>query len=217
MPVPRETPFVWTTWLPPLLNGDKHCEWAAWFRAHFAEYDQAPSEFKRADWKLDHTALLKDTRLRLERQGYRVFLEHKFTVRGRSGITLSGKPDIIATREDSNLIVDVKTGKRWDWHDIQVLIYMWAIPVRHPTFRGLTFDGRVLYKGQKRPVRIGSEEVTETFRKRVRELILLVGGNDPPRKTPSPYECRYCPIAASECPERVRCVEEDGNGELADF
>ena len=34
MAVPRETPYIWTTWLPRLLTGENSCEWAVWFKAH---------------------------------------------------------------------------------------------------------------------------------------------------------------------------------------
>ena len=34
MAVPRETPYIWATWLPRLLTGENSCEWAVWFKAH---------------------------------------------------------------------------------------------------------------------------------------------------------------------------------------
>src|SRR5206468_35641 len=40
----RDVPFIWVTWISSLLSGDNHCEWAAWFRAHF-EHEKRPSTF----------------------------------------------------------------------------------------------------------------------------------------------------------------------------
>ena len=33
MAVPREFPYIWTTWLPRLLTDENSCEWAVWFKA----------------------------------------------------------------------------------------------------------------------------------------------------------------------------------------
>ena len=34
MPQRRVHPYIWTTSLPKLLNGECSCEYAAWFKAH---------------------------------------------------------------------------------------------------------------------------------------------------------------------------------------
>ena len=47
MPTPREFPYIWATWLPRLLVGDRSCEWAVWFKAHYQDFERQPSDFRR--------------------------------------------------------------------------------------------------------------------------------------------------------------------------
>ena len=60
MPIPRESPYIWTTWLPKLLTGDNSCEWAVWLKAHYQDWAKMTSDFNQADWLVKHTALLNE-------------------------------------------------------------------------------------------------------------------------------------------------------------
>ena len=75
MPTPRESPYIWATWLPRLLTGENSCEWAVWFRAHYQDWARAPSDFNQAQWLLNHTALLNKRRADWEVGGYSVNTE----------------------------------------------------------------------------------------------------------------------------------------------
>ena len=33
----RDFPYIWATWLPRLLVGDRSCEWAEWWEEHGAD------------------------------------------------------------------------------------------------------------------------------------------------------------------------------------
>jgi hypothetical protein len=208
MAIPRDQPYIWVSWLPKLLEGSQLCEWRAWFRAHHSIFDRVPDTNDLTAWQMGHTALLKNTSEQFAKEGYAITIEeqNKFTLRGRTGIALAGKPDLIGLKQGSNIIVDVKTGKRDESHVIQVLIYMWLVPLVLPQHKGRTFSGLVVYPDQK--IKIASEEVDETFKARTKEIILRIGGNDPCRRVPSARECQYCTIASSECPDRVKFVEK---------
>ena len=41
-PIERSNPFIWVSWLSKLMAGEKQCEWASWFRAHYI-WDKVPS------------------------------------------------------------------------------------------------------------------------------------------------------------------------------
>ena len=112
MPRPRETPYVWATWLAKLLAGENSCEWAASFRAHYQDWAKPPSDFDSTQWMLDHTALVNTERESREKLGYEVFTENQnsFRLRGRSA-TVAGKPDLIAVKGGDAVIIDAKTGK----------------------------------------------------------------------------------------------------------
>ena len=97
MPERRTDPYIWVTWLSKLLVGDTSCEWAAWFKAHFQDFQKVPSDFDTFSWQIDHTDLLSQVRADLEAEGYTVATEQQnlFRLRGSSGITVGGKPDLI--------------------------------------------------------------------------------------------------------------------------
>lgn len=204
----RSSPYVWVTWLPKLLTGESNCEWAAWFRAHHTQYDKVPNSFDFNAWGLDHTALVNATRAKAEESGYAVTTEdqNKFALRGSNDITLGGKPDLIAVKGDSAIVIDAKTGARRDSHAVQVLIYMWAMPLAFPQFRGVRFRGRVAYKDGTR-IQIAAEELDDSFRTRLVDLIRRVGDPEPSRRVPSARECSFCDIPDSECDERVVSAE----------
>ena len=85
MAEPRQSPYVWVTWLTKLLVGEDSCEWASWFKAQHEgwSWDKVPSTFDLAKWTMDHTALLGRVRAELEGNGYAVFEEsqNQFTLR----------------------------------------------------------------------------------------------------------------------------------------
>ena len=98
-----DSPYVWVTWLPRPLSGEGGCQWSAWFRAHhrWDSWQQAPGDFDRVGWQMDHTAALMAAR---ERWG--------------------GRPDLIIRLRDTGALIDVKMGKRHPSHATQVTAYM---------------------------------------------------------------------------------------------
>ena len=96
MAILRQSPYIWATWLPRLLTGDKSCKWAIWFKAHYQDWTKVPSDFNQARWLLDHTALLNEQKVQWETSGYNVYVEkqNSFRLRGQSA-TLVGRPDLI--------------------------------------------------------------------------------------------------------------------------
>ncbi|MFQ5933474.1 MAG: PD-(D/E)XK nuclease family protein [Dehalococcoidia bacterium] len=217
MGLKRESPYIWVTWLTKLLVGENSCEWAAWFKAHHKEYDKVPDAFDSAAWQIEHTALLNQVRGQLEEMGKIVFTEKQnhFSLRGSVAI-IGGRPDLIAIAGESGIIYDVKTGKPTSSDHVQVMIYMYAIPLAFRQYRDMVFDGRVVYKDHEVP--IPASAINESFRNNLVELIRNVSAVTPPRLVPSALECGFCPIAKSECPERVEEGSDiDGDGEVDDF
>ena len=219
MPVPRSgAPYMWVTWLTRLLVGESSCEWSAWFRAQNQVYDRVPDDFDSTAWNLSHTALLNQVRLRLEADAFAVFSENqsKFSLRSRkTGVTLGGKPDLIATKQGAGAIIDVKTGQPRGSDHVQVMIYMWAVPRALQQYKGMGFEGKVVYADHE--VSIPASAVDDAFTTNLSELIRKVSASAPPRRVPSADDCRFCPIARSECAVRVE-VESDGDvQEVTDF
>lgn len=201
MPRPRPTPYVWVTWLSSLLSGEASCEWAVWFKAHHF-YNKRPSDFDFVAWQIEHTSLLSKVRDKYRADGYTVFVEsqNEFKLTGAAG-TLAGKPDLIALRGRSAVVIDVKAAKPKMAHTVQVMLYMWAVALADPRYKGITFDGRVIYAHND--ALILAQDIDPPFVKRVGHLMRLICGAEPPPSAPSVGECRYCDIPGDVCPDRM--------------
>lgn len=205
-PIPRDKPYVWATWLRSLLSGEASCEWAAWFKAHY-KHIKRPSKIgdaeKLAQWQIEHATLLAQTRDKLRADGYTVFSEHQnmFKVHSPIGI-LAGKPDLIATKDGVNFVIDVKT-KPFKVRDrAQVMTYMWALPYSDLLrCKGKRFDGRLVGPGGD--MWIAANEIDQAFIDRIRGLLRKVCGDVPLLTAPSSGECYYCDINADDCSDRI--------------
>ena len=213
----RDSPYIWVTWLTKLLVGENSCEWAAWFRANHEgrSWNKVPSTFDNAEWQLNHTNLLNRIRNEMEQEGKVVFTEaqNSFTLRGHTA-TLGGKPDLITIAGDRGTIVDAKNAQPSPSHHVQVLLYMYAIPRALQQYKGVNFDGRVVYPDHEEYV--PSTALDDTFVNNFSSLIKRLASSQAARRVPSKMECGFCNITASDCPDRVEQTEDTG-GETADF
>ena len=204
MPEQRVTPYIWATWLTKLMVGETSCEWAAWFKARHESwsYKKVPSSFDATTWQLKHTALLNRIQNDLEGEGKLVFTEsqNQFVLRGSSA-TLAGKPDLITRKGNDGTIYDAKTGKPSPSHHIQVMVYMYAIPRALKQYKGVEFDGKVVYPDQE--VVIPGAAIDQTFIDNLGQLIRRVSAGTPARKVPSAMECGFCNLTKEDCPERA--------------
>jgi hypothetical protein len=144
---PRNSSYIWVTWITGLLSGDRHCLWSAWYRAHFKGYERRPTSFDLAAWTATHAEMVRARAEALRADGYQVYVEdqNKFTLRGRAA-TLGGVPDLVAVRETSSggreaLVVDCKSGRQRNSDFFQVLTYMLVLPLTHPALTGVGPSG----------------------------------------------------------------------------
>jgi len=200
--VERSNPFIWVSWLSKLMAGEKQCEWASWFRSHYV-WEKLPSGLDLAKWTADHAQLLRARRASLEAQGFTMYAEdqNSFTLRGATGIEVSGKPDIVAIRATEAYVEDCKTGTPRHSDHFQVLVYMLSLPYVEGPWKGLKLDGRIIY-GDK-VVDVPSSKIDADLKELFRKTVLMIGGQEPARKVPSRGECRYCDISRADCPERI--------------
>ena len=92
-----------------------------------------PNDFDSARWHIEHTALLdQQLAAELEEQGCQVFIDRQNDFRveiSRSGMVISGTPDVIAVHPDGRaLIYDVKTGHPQASYTAQEQLYMCLLP-----------------------------------------------------------------------------------------
>ena len=205
MPQPREGgPYIWPTWLPKLLAGLDSCEWKTWFQVHHdgRTWDKLSSDFNQARYSLEHTELLRLCTQEYEERGFTVSVERQNDFRLQlAGATISGRPDIVAWRDDEAVIVDAKAAKPNPSHEIQVMLYMTWFPMIDPRFQKVNLSGEVYY-GEEAVIDIPAASIDDRFKKITAGLIGKVTSKKAPRKAPSVSECRFCPISSQYCAER---------------
>ena len=210
-------PYIWATSLPRLLTGENSCEWAGWFKAQHenSRWTRTRNDFDQTKWLLDHTALLCDQKRNWESKGYTVLTEgqNTFRLRGKTA-TLAGKPDLVAVRGNTAVIIDGKTGKDGSAHAVQVMIYLYTLPLTGDRYKELQLHGQVSY--QDHTVEVPSAAVDHRFTDRLAGLIRRIASDTPAAQVPSSAECRFRDITGADCPERID-DEDAAEGDTADF
>lgn len=201
MAVPRDNIYVWITWLSKVMAGEQSCEWASWFKAHHT-YEKLPSDFDVAAWSIDHTRCLRELHIERKKVGEIVTIESqnslKFTT--KSGITIAGKPDLVAVANPAVTVYDVKTGQPRKSDSIQVMLYMHLIPLVIPRHSGIKLAGCVVYNDSR--LNIPPEAVDSGFIENFHYFLEIIGGTESPLRVPGESECRFCDIPHHECSER---------------
>lgn len=209
----KHPPSIWVSWLSKLMTNETQCQWSTWFRTHH-KYEKLNRNFDAAKWSASHSALLNRRASELEATGYTVYIEGEnwFEVTGRSyPVKVSGKPDLLAFKDNQAFVEDCKTGRKKNSDLYQVLLYMLLLPVSLQRCREFRLEGRLVYPDGV--MDIHSSQVTESFKEQLQAAIVLLSNSRPARKVPSFQECRYCDISSKYCTERV---ESSSSETLAD-
>ena len=219
MPIARKNgPYIWVTWLTKLLVGENSCEWSSWWRTQHEtwSWNKVPNDFDQTTWLMNHNEALKEMYDDLKAAGWAAVFSEKqnsFILRGVNA-ALGGKPDLIARSNGQGLIVDIKTGSASPAHAVQVMLYMYAVPIALGQYKGIAFDGLVQYRDNQ--VHIPANAIDDTFINNVAGLIKKLASPAPALKIPSAMECRLCDISAEHCAERIDGVIQ-GPGTTEDF
>jgi hypothetical protein len=210
-PEPRRKVYIWPTWISPLLAGDKHCEWAAWFRAHYyyEKREETGRENTLSQWKAEHARLVASHAEALEAEGWKVRFEdqNRFNYHGKAA-TVGGCPDVVAVGEGVVRIDDAKTGKPRDSDFWQVAIYGMLLPLVDESLSELVVSGNVVYKDRIRVVT--PAQILESKDAIVAQIQRTASATIPLRR-PSASECAFCDVAS--CTDRVESgiMQADGD------
>ena len=161
-------------------------------------------------WQAEHTVLVESLTNELEQKGCTVWIEHQnsFKIESpRSGLTVSGRPDLIARHPDGTAVIyDAKTGRQSTSHILQVQIYMYLLP-RTPgsPWRGTRFSGAVVYAdGTEHHIPLG--EHRRPLRRTTRGVHAEDGVRD--ARTPRAQRVRVRPVR----PHKRRLPRQDRAG-----
>jgi hypothetical protein len=190
------------------MAGDVSCVWATWFRVHHRGYRRAPSTFDRARWVVRHTELLGRLEASRAATDLHVWREDQaaFRVPLSQTLILAGRPDLVAfTSADSATVYDVKTGKQRQSDVVQVMLYMLCLPAAYPALRDVALNGCVVYPDDE-VIAIPAGAADTAFKRTARYFVDLLDTEAPPRRVPSPSECRFCDLTAADCHQRIEWI-----------
>ena len=219
-------PYIWVTWITGLLAGDKHCQWSAWFAAHYDyKAHEREDRFDLEKWKIEHNAMVRARVQVLEAAGWTCFIEgqNAFKIIGKTGTTWSGKMDIVAIKRAHAgevdgpdwlvKIIDCKSGRPRDADTWQLFSYRFAFKLAEMAHRygmatgdHLEIGLEVEYQTQSRV--IPPHAYNQAIEAHIIQQIQLTAGKDEPRRVPSYEECRFCDISAKDCPVRQEPAPE---------
>lgn len=202
MTEPRANPLVRVTWLKEIMAGTNRCVWRSWFRAHFQNYDEVPSDFDSDQWRTDHKQMLDELAAERINAGEQVFLEeqNKISLQTSNGVFVVGRPDLVAVSPAGIVIYDVKTGevrRLADQH--QVLLYMYLLPLT-PRYSGSKPSGCVVYKDKRVP--LPASFLDQQWLERFGYFLNAVTATTPAVRERG-ENCRFCEITRSDCDDRL--------------
>lgn len=202
----RSEPYIHPSWLAKYLSGDRQCPYAMYGQANYLLPKQ-DSTFDQEGYKLRHQEALVPYAEQLRQEGYTVYTEDSNACKmtSRMGPVLSAQFDIVALRDDEEVIVDIKTGRPSAKDIAQVKLYMAMAPAVRLHGIQETPAGRLVYSDGV--FDIDPNDVTDEFKAQVRDIIRIVTLPEPPPPVPSAGECRWCPIAHI-CSHKVGEVAE---------
>ena len=205
----RPRAYVYPTWITKQLAGENKCWYQPWYKAHF-RYKKLPDNPDRADFFRDYTerhdTIVRHRVMDLKLQGYTVKVEDEgsFRVKGQAG-DISGKPDIVAMKDDVAVVIDAKSGKPRQSDHWQVLLYMMLLPL--DWLKGFAkVRGEVEYKDGTADVR----PIEAREREEIGEALRRVMGPEAPTAVPSAGDCKFCDI--ERCQFRFQSTEGSAEG-----
>ena len=198
MAVPRLAPYIWASWLAKVMAGETSCLWSPWFRTHNRLIDRHGGPPDLVEWTMMHARMLTDLTRDLARPGLRLYRERRFQIANPAYQTIvTGSIDLVAEEPGEVTVYDCKTGQPAASHEVQVMLYMYALE-RDPGTAGKSIRGAVIYKHSRRDIPYLSNSFASNFDYFAR----LLAGTDEMPKAPG-RDCAFCPILREDCPERV--------------
>ena len=200
-------PRISPAWLAGLLSAETHCHWASWFRTHHENWHPREiPDLPGLDWRIQYTYQLNDCIKRYEEQGYTVSNgEPNAYSLNVSEAMLLGRPDLIATKDDDCIVIDLPKGEPNRSHPFQVMTHMYALPRAVERLRRMSPRGQLVYWQEL--VDIPPDSLNREFIENLYRQAQRLAAGQPLARVASPDECWTCDLTAADCPERM---EDDG-------
>ena len=202
----KPQPTVQAKMLAEFMVGEKECEYSVWFPTHY-KYEKLPDDSEQlTKWMNEHEKLVNYRAEDLEKEGFTVRIENDnwFTVKGANfPLSISGKPDIIAVKDNLVRIEDCKTGKVRPSHEMQVLVYMRLCPHAPETkwyMKDRIIEGGVVY--WEEVIGVSPSRLDAGFTNLFRKSLAILSNPEPAWTVPNKWSCQYCTISKDYCVDR---------------
>jgi hypothetical protein len=203
--VPRDSLYTYATWLSKAMAGERQCLYAGWFKSHFKV--QGKRDINLDAWTAEHTAMVHDVVAKLRAARYQVYLEgqNSIRVKGSGGAVLVAKPDIVAVKGDTAIVIDCKTGQPRTSDSLQVRLYMYLLSEwsTHPARSCRRILGEVRYKREDDETVYLPHAAADGVAGLMRRYMSVFLGAAPPLPVPSYAECKFCELGKLFCPDRI--------------
>jgi CRISPR/Cas system-associated exonuclease Cas4 (RecB family) len=204
--IPRDSLYTYATWLSKAMAGEHQCHYAGWFKSHFSVPSSKPDANLDA-WTAEHTAMVHDVAADYRSRGFRVYVEsqNSLRIRGQRGAVLAGKPDIVAVKGDTAIVIDCKTGRPKTSDSLQVRLYMYLLSEwsTHPARGCQRILGEVHYKREEDETVHLPHAAADGVAGLMRRYMSVFLGAAPPLPVPSHHECKFCELGKVFCPDRI--------------
>jgi len=231
----RDKIFIWPSWISKLVAGEEQCEWKYWLKAHYLldkkpsdfnlakwtiQHNQLIRQRREGLERLGFKVFVEDQnafKLIVRKGKYLIPEEWKgddLIEEIGDDIIISGKADIVAIGQDEDmqgemeniyLVEDCKTGQPKTSDHVQVILYMMLLPKAIEKYKGIEFNGCIVYKLGVPNIDIPAEAAQDEELKKIiwDTMKRIAGKEDLCRKVPSLNECRKCDICKQDCDERI--------------
>ena len=194
---PRDSPYIWVTWLSKIMSSDVTCHWQSWFQSQNQLTEKQSSGSGLTGWAMKHTKMLTELKERLIEEGYTPFIEQSFHHKiSNSDIVIAGKTDCVIEKEDKVTVYDCKTGNERTSDQVQVMLYMYLLSKGKFSKKQIT--GVVMYKDKE----VEIPNLPEDFEENFNFFVNILSLPKPPTKNPGD-DCRFCNLTKNDCPERI--------------
>jgi hypothetical protein len=205
LPVARSSPYTYATWLSKVMAGERQCLYAGWFKSHFKV--QGKQDANLDAWTAEHTAMVHDCAADFRSRGFKAYIEsqNSLRIRGQRGAVLAGKPDIVAVKGDTAIVIDCKTGSPKASDSLQVRLYMYLLGEwsTHPARACSRVLGEIRYKREEDETVYLPHAAADGIAALMRQYMKVFLDAAPPLPVPSYQECGFCELGRLFCPDRI--------------
>jgi CRISPR/Cas system-associated exonuclease Cas4 (RecB family) len=178
--------------LSKLISGDEACPFKIWYKMRHKEATAQISK-NLAQWKINHTKMLKHLSNELEKKGGKIKKE-EYVKLDVSGGTLVGRVDLLHIIDDEVVIYDCKSGRQNASHHVQMMIYLYMVDKLN-LFEEKPLRGVIQYEDEN--INYSLSDIYDDLPSEIKEYSKILINDSPPSAFVG-ASCEWCNIEYEE-------------------